>query len=223
VSTAGEDTSWLEGPAEDDTSWLELDDKAVDDEGWLNIEDPNAFVIPSAFKHLVEACMRGTDRVMACDGSYLAYRPMNRAFDKETNPRTKERFAMFCEKGFYRHVGTYDEVQIYELLPGNPYLQKRNYVVGQDKWKDIRQAATAACERKWADYHDILGGMATACKSGHRDKLVAKQLWEDNEEFVKIRQGRGIPTTGGFLAQPPRDMFVNTQGLHKVGFDDRKK
>ena len=80
--------------------------------------------------------------------------------------------------------------------------------------------------------------MATACKSGHRDKLVAKQLWEDmlnqvgitiaqmqgpsekevNENFIAVRQSRGIPTSGNVLARPPSDMMVNTTGLQKVGF-----
>lgn len=239
---ADEDTSWLDPPAPpapatpvDDASWLEVSDAAVDDEGWLNIEDPNAHVIPASFRHLVEACMRGTDRVMACDGSYMVYRPFNRTFDKETNPRTKERFAMFCEKGFYRHIGTYDEVQVYELLPGNPYLQKRTYVLGQSRLKDIQAAVTAACERNWSDYHDILGGIASAIKTG-RDKIFARTMWDDtlnqigvgiqqrkgpserevNEGFVGVRQARGIPTTGGILALQSKDMLINTSGLQKV-------
>jgi hypothetical protein len=218
----------------EDTSWLE--EPAVDDEAWL-VEDPNAGKVTLPFRNLIDSCMRGTDRVMACDGKYLAYRPFNREFDKETNPRTKERFAMFCDKGFYRHVGTYDEVQVYELLDGNPYLQKRDYVVGQDRWKDIRQAANAACERKWSDYHDILGGMASAFKSG-RDKTLARAMWDDtlnqvgitikqmngpsekevNDGFIAVRQSRGIPTRGDTLARPNNDMLINTSGLQKVGF-----
>jgi hypothetical protein len=222
----------MAGEAED-LSWLEVGEPAVvDDEAWLSVEDPNAQSIPASFKHLVEACMRGTDRVMACDGSYMVYRPFNKAFDKETNPRTKERFAMFCEKGFYKHVATYDEVQVYELLPGNPYLQKKQYVLGQSRTRDVQQAARAACDRNWPDYHDILGGIASAIKTG-RDKLFAKVMWDDtlnqigvaikqmngpperevNEGFVAIRNARGIPTTGGILALKAEQMLVNTAGL----------
>lgn len=237
MSGPGYDEDWLEpqAAAADADNWLEVSPAAVDDEGWLNIEDPAAYEIPAAFKHLVNACMRGTDRVMACDGSYMVYRPFNKAFDKETNPRTKERFAMFCEKGFYRHVNTYDEVQVYELLPGNPYLQKRTYVVGQDRLKDARAAAKAACDRNWPDYHDILGGIASAIKTG-RDKLMARAYWDDtlnligvtiqqmqgpserevNEGFVGVRTARGIPTTGGILALQSKDMLINTSGLQKV-------
>lgn len=204
------------------------------EDDWLNITDANAGKVTRAFQHLIDSCMRGTDRVMACDGQYLAYRPYNREKDKETNPRTKERFQMFIEKGYYEHVGTYDEVQIYELLPGNPYRHDRKqYVVGSDYWKDIKQAAKAAVERKWPDYHDILGAMATALKSG-RDPVFAKTMWDDtvnqvciaiqqmggaaapterevNEGFVEVRRARGITGRNGMV-------LLNSAGLQKVGF-----
>lgn len=199
----------------------------------MNIEDPTKGEVAAPFRHLVDSCMRGTNRVMACDGKWLAYRPFNREFDKETNPRTKERMAMFLEKGFYRHVGTYDEVQVYELLEGNPYLQKRDYVVGQDYWADIRKCARAAINREWADYHDLLGGMATALKAG-RDPSFARAVWNDtinqiaiavkqmggksaptekeiNEGFTGIRKARGI-SKGGLI------VTLNSDALQKVGF-----
>lgn len=224
----------------DDTSWLETEAAAPAvvtsaDEGWLDIKDANAGKVKLSFQHLVDSCMRGTDRVMACDGQYLAYRPYNREKDKETNPRTKERFQMFCDKGYYEHIGTYDEVQIYELLPGNPYRHdKKQYVIGQDYWKDIRQAAKAACDRKWSDYHDILGAMATALKTG-RDPGFASTMWADtinqvgimiqqmqgpsekevNEGFIEIRRARGIHGRNGMV-------LLNSATLQKVGFDGRK-
>ena len=220
------------------TDWLDTTPEAAkatpSSDDWLEIEDPNAGKVTRAFQHLIDACMRGTNRVMACDGQYLAYRPFNRAFDKETNPRTKERFAMFLEKGFYKHLGTYDEVQIYELMPGNPYRQERKqYIIGQDYWKDIRTVAKAACERHWADYHDLLGAMATALKSG-RDPGFARTMWQDtlhqiavavkqiggpaaptekeiNEGFIGIRRARGITGAGQI-------MTLDSSGLQKVGF-----
>lgn len=206
------------------------------DDDWLNIEDANAGKTTQAFRHLVDACMRGTDRVMACDGQFLAYRPFNREFDKETNPRTKERMAMFMEKGFYKHLGTYDEVQVYELLPGNPYRhQVKQYIVGKDRWADIRKAATLAMHRAWADYHDLLGAMATAIKAG-RDPMLARMMWEDtinhvgitieqmrrgnpdaptekeiNNAFVQVRADRGIHGRNGMV-------LLQSDKLQKVGF-----
>lgn len=217
-----------------DTSWLDTEQAPADDDAWLKIEDPTAHVIAQPFRHLVDACMRGTNRVMACDGQYLAYRPYNREFDKEVNPRTRERFNMFCERGLYKHLGTYDEVQIFELLEGNPYRHsQKQYVIGQDYWKDIRKVAKAAYDRNWADYHDLLGAMATALKSG-RDPLFAKTLWDDtvnqvavaisqmgpgaptekevNEGFVGVRRARGITGRTGTV------VTLNSNALQKVGF-----
>lgn len=231
-----EDDSWLEPVpvvAEDDTSWLEVGPATVPDaagENWLEIEDPNAGQTTQAFRYLVDACMRGTDRVMACDGHYLAYRPTNRAFDKETNPRTQERFRDFIAAGFYTHLGTYDEVQIYRLEDGSPFRHNRDYVVGKDRWRDIRQAAGLACERKWSDYHDVLGGIATALKSG-RDGKFAKAMFLDmlnqiaimirkmggpaerevNEGFTGVRKARGI-SKGGVVAT------LDTSSLQQVQF-----
>lgn len=214
------DTSWLDGPADDE---------------WLRIEDPTAGKTTLAFQHMVDACMRGTNRVMACDGTWLAYRPYNREFDKEVNPRTRERFLDFQAAGHYKHIGTYDEVQVYELLEGSPFKHKDHYVIGQSYWGDIRQAAKAACERNWSDYHDILGAMASALKGGNRDPGFAKTMWGDalnqvavqikqmngpserevNEGFTGVRKARGI-SRGGVLAT------LDTSGLQKVGFDARK-
>ncbi len=209
------------------TDWL--DEESTDD-SWLDITDPSVGAVTPAFQYLVNACMRGTNRVMACDGQYLAYRPFNREFDKAVNPRTQQRFSDFQAAGHFRHVGTYDEVQIYELLEGSPFRHKANYVAGQDYWRDVRQAATLACERNWPDYHDYLGAMATALKSG-RDPEFAKQMWDDtlhqvavqilnmkgpterevNEGFTGVRRARGI-SQGGVIAT------LNTAGLQKVGF-----
>ena len=231
----GEDTSWLDGPDADE--WLKIEDPNADE--WLKIEDPNAGQTTAAFRHLIDACMRGTDRVMACDGNYLAYRPYNREKDKETNPRTKERFQMFCEKGFYRHVGTYDEVQIYELLEGNPYRHntQKQYVAGQSYWKDIKQAADLACSRNWSEYHDFLGAMATALKGGGRDPGFARTMWLDavnqitaeilrrpgaptekeiNDGFVGVRRARGITGNNGVV-------LLNSNALQKVSFSKSER
>ncbi len=220
-----------------DEDWLDITPTtvtevaaAVEDDSWMDITDANVGKVTLAFQHLVDACMRGTNRVMACDGNYLAYRPFNREFDKEVNPRTRERFADFCAAGHYEHVGTYDEVQIFKLLDGSPFKHKGSYVAGQDYWRDIRQAAKLACERNWPDYHDYLGVMATALKTG-RDPTFAKTIWGDtihqvaiaikqmqgptekevNEGFTGVRKARGI-SKGGVIAT------LDSSGLAKVGF-----
>lgn len=213
------------------TDWLDTEQPPAADDEWLRIEDPNAGVLPLPFRTLIDQCMRGTDRVMASDGQYMCYRPFNREFDKETNPRTKERVAMFLADGKYKHLGTYDEVQVYELTEGNPYRHdKKQYVIGQSYWKDIRQAATAACNRQWVDYHDLLVAICTALKAG-RDPGFARTMWDDtvnqigitiqqmrgpsekevNEGFTGVRRARGL-SKGGVIAT------LNSAALQKVGF-----
>lgn len=217
------------------SDWLDTTPAPAEvEEDWLKIEDPNAGKTTLAFRNLIDQCMRGTNRVMACDGQFMAYRPFNREFDKEVNPRTKERVQMFLEKGFYKHIGTYDEVQIYELLPGNPYRHEaKQYIVGQDYWKDIRKVATCAIHRAWSDYHDLLQTMAIALKTG-RDPGFARTMWTDtinhiavaikqmggpdaptereiNEGFTGIRKARGL-SKGGTL------VTLNSDALQKVGF-----
>jgi hypothetical protein len=213
--------------------WLDDDKPAVAEAADVKIEDANAHVVPAQFADLVASCMRGTDRVMCTNGQYLAYRPYNRDKDKETNPRTKERVAMFLSQGAWIHVGTWDEVQVYELLDGNAYHHKRNYVVGRNMREDMTAVAKAAIERRWPEYHDLLSAMATAMKSG-RDPAFAGQIFKDmlgslgvmiqqiggdsaptereiNEGFVGVRKARGMQSKGSILQ-------IDTSGLQKVGF-----
>lgn len=215
--------------ADTNDDWLDI--PKADDGDWPLIEDPNARKTTREFEHMVNACMRGTNRVMACDGQFLAYRPYNHALDKETNPRTMERFANFQAAGHFEHIGTFDEVQVYRLLEGSPFKQsKKEYVIGKNVWQDIRAAAKAACDRDWATYHDLLGAMAMALKAG-REPHFARAMWNDtlnqigvtikqmkgpteaevNAGFVNVRKARGL-SVGGVVA------VLSTEGLQKVGF-----
>lgn len=220
----------------EDTTWLE--ETPADDDGWLDLEDPNSHRVPGRFKSLVETCMPGTERRMCTWGNYLAYRPYNHLTDKAVNPRTKERFQQLIADGHVKHLGTYDDVQVWEFQKGSLYYHEGNkaYVVGQNYWGDIRQAATLACERKWTEYHDFLEGMAKAMKGGNRDPGFARTMFSDalnqiavavkqiggnaapsereiNEGFVGVRQARGLQTRGSSV------ITLDSSGLQRVGFE----
>lgn len=179
--------------------WLDVSAPASDD-GWLELAAgdgtiKNTTALP--YDALKFACMRGTDRVWACDGHYVAYRPRNREFDKEVNPRTHERHQDFLAAGHYEHVGTFDEVQIFKLLDGSPFKTvRKDYIVGRDYWADIRQAAVIACKREWVDFHDFLEAMAKGIKH-NRTANFAELAWQDalNQIMINIYHRQG-PTPG---------------------------
>lgn len=176
--------------------WLTIETQVAVDDGWLDLSVgdgtiKNTTALP--YDSLKFACMRGTDRVWACDGEYVAYRPFNRTFDKEVNPRTKERHEDFLASGHYEHVGTFDEVQIFKLLEGSPFKTvAKNYVVGRDYWADIREAAKIACRREWVDFHDFLEAMAKGIKH-NRTPAFAESAWVDalNQIMINIYQRTG--------------------------------
>lgn len=174
--------------------WLETApiQESAPDTDWLGLEIPKTRI---PYDELRFSCMRGSGRVWACDGEYVAYRPYNHALDKEVNPRTAERHANFIAAGYYEHVGTFDEVQVFKLLDGSPFKRNtKTFIPGQNLHNDVRQAAIAACDRDWVLYHDILDSIASGLKS-RLTPSYAQTVYEDclAQVFVNIYQ-RGGPT-----------------------------
>ena len=184
----------------DDTSWLD-DDKPV-----AGIEVPKSGL---PYDVLRFSCMRGSGRVWACDGRYVAYRPFNHVLDKEANPAFQERIERFKRAGHFTHVGTFDEVQVFKLDPESPWYAKTDeaYIAGKSLWKDIQHAAKLACARDWTDYHDLLQAMATGMMAG-RGQDFARKCWEDavNQIMINIYQRRG-PT--------PAEIRAGVQNVQK--------
>ena len=54
----------------------------------------------------------GKKKIWASDGAFVWFRR------KLANPATLERHNRFLATGEYKHVGTQDDVEIYELMPG---------------------------------------------------------------------------------------------------------
>jgi hypothetical protein len=187
MTSTGEAVDWLDdvvpaGTTEDD-SWLEIDEIAA----------PKA-ALP--YDPLRFSCMRGSGRVWACDGRYVAYRPFNHALDKQANPAFQERIEKFTRAGHFKHLGTFDEVMVFELLPESPWYAhtSEQYTAGRDLWADIRHAAKLACNRDWRDYADLLEAMAVGMRGGI-DPGFAKKKWEDAVQQIAINiQQRGGPT-----------------------------
>lgn len=161
---------------------------------WIEAESIEAKKSGVPYDSLRFACMRGSGRVWACDGEYAAFRPYNHVLDKKVNPEFQERMQKFREAGHCKHVGTFDEVEVYQLLEGNPWKATvtEKYVAGRNLWADIRHAAKLACAREWRDYTDLLEAMATGMRAG-RDPEFARKAWQDAVEqiMINIYQQRG--------------------------------
>ena len=169
-----------------------LDEAPVGD--WLEADEIAAPKSAVPYEELRFACMRGSGRVWACDGQYVAYRPFNHALDKQSNPAFQERIEKFKRAGHFKHIGTFDEVEVYQLLDGSPWKAKTDeaYIAGKNLWKDIQHAAKLACDRDWVDYRDLLEAMAQGMIAG-RDPEFARQQWEDAvaQIMVAVYQRQG--------------------------------
>jgi hypothetical protein len=180
----------------DEPSFLDIE-VAAPEPSWLEIETIEAPKSALPYDSLRFQCMRGSGRVWACDGRYVAYRPFNHVLDKHANPVFQERVERFQREGHFEHVGTFDEVMIFKLKPESPWYatEDKAYVAGKSLWGDINHAIKLACARDWKDYTDLLEAMASGMLAG-RDPTFARHQWEDALKQVAI----GIYQKGGPLA-----------------------
>ena len=132
----------------------------------------------------------------ACDGRYVAYRPFNHVLDKAANPTFQERVERFNREGHFTHIGTFDEVMVFQLKPESPWYasEDKAYTAGQSLWGDINHAIKLACARDWREYTDLLLAMAQGMMAG-REPAFARQQWEDALKQVAV----GIYQRGGPL------------------------
>jgi len=177
-------------------SFLDIGDEAEAPEPtWLEITTIEAPKAALPYDSLRFACMRGSGRVWACDGRYVAYRPFNHALDKQVNPAFQERIEMFNRAGHFKHLGTFDEVMIFQLEPGSPWYSQEEtvYIAGKSYWGDINHAVKLAMNRDWVEYTDLLEAMAMGMMGNGREPGFARQCWEDavNQIMVNIYQKGG--------------------------------
>lgn len=169
--------------ADSESAWLG-ESAPVSDDAWLKTD---AFALP--YDAVRFQCMRGTGRVWACDGEYVACRPSG------FNPGTAERHASFLASGHYRHVGTFDDVQIFELLPGSPFRRdNRSFIPGVNVWQDMLQCARAAVARDWVLYNDILEEIAKNIKAKYHPDAATQVYGDVLQQIFNSIYLRGGPT-----------------------------
>lgn len=192
----GEVADWLSDPATEpantaDPFALPGDTPGLDQP---SIEVPRADAPYADIKFQV---MQGSSRVWACNGRYVACRPSG------FNPATRQRHARFLKSGHYEHVGTFDDVQVFRLLPGSPFYRTEGDV-RQGSWYELlRAAARAAVARDWGAYVDLLEEIAvrvksapTGTESGDVEPELAKQRFMDTlewlEQLIFMRWSHGV-------------------------------
>jgi hypothetical protein len=188
-------------PADNATpEWLALpEEKLPVLSDWLAVPGIETQKNATSWDGLRFQVMKGTHRVWACDGEYLACRPS--AFANET---ISNRHQKFLRAGHYEHLGTFDDVQVFRVLPGSPFFRNAIDLREAGWYECLRGAALAACQRDWTLYHDVLDEVATRLKStptgtasgdGGVDPTIARDRWDFVlAQIFAMIQMRGGPT-----------------------------
>jgi hypothetical protein len=123
----------------------------------------------------------GKKKIWASDGSFVWFRR------KLANPATLERHNRFLATGEYKHVGTQDDVEIYELMPASPFKRAETINFSELKFYDARrQTIRAAVRRDWATFIDGLEHLAGGIK-GSYDPAMAKTVYNDLLSYVFVQ------------------------------------
>jgi hypothetical protein len=131
----------------------------------------------------------GKKKIWASDGEYVYFRR------KLANPATLERHERFLATGEYKHLGTQDDVEIYQLMPNSPFKRIESVDFGALKFFDARrQTIRAAVRRDWATFIDGLEHLAGGIK-GSYDPAMARTVYNDLLSYVFVQIAmRGGPS-----------------------------
>ena len=176
--SAGED--WLALPAKEPELPDYLRTDALDAPS-VKIEVQRA---DAALKDIRFEVMKGSSRVWACNGRYVACRPSD-----FKNPRIAERHNQFLRTGHYRHVGTFDDVQLFELTEASPWYRTPGDARAGTWYEVLRAAAQAAVARDFGAYVDLLEEIASRLKSAAArsevEQDMARDRFNDTMEYLE--------------------------------------
>lgn len=157
----------------DEFAWL---DAPVDAPIEHSVHTPNVGSVPGEI--MQAGAKLGEDRVWFTDGAFIWFRR------KKANPATLERHNRFTANGDYKHIGTSDDVEVYQLNETSPFkIKPPDRVGGQPRVLDLeqldwynvrRQAAKAAVRRDWQTFSDILAFMREALNRNVGNDTQAK-------------------------------------------------
>lgn len=198
-STASEDLEWLGGEEpspwadEEKTPTTRTKKPAKKRKKTARVESTAKLRGEKARFKDMAGTMLGKKRAWMCDGEYVAFRR------KSANPAILERHNRFMQAGHYAHVGTYDDVELYELQEASPFKRAPLDLLSMTVPMIRRIAAVAACKRDWGTYIDAVQELAGKIKGQvytdgkPADSGFAMQQYTENLEYVfhliRMRQG----------------------------------
>lgn len=159
----------------------------------------------------------GKDRIWACDGEFVYFRPTRMIDGVKTtvaNPTTFERHRGFLAAGHYTWVETQDDVEVYRVNPESPFARKGVYL-GEMSDSDVRrQVAIAACKRDWVAYTDCLEELFGRIKNRGYSGAMAEQVKNDYlaylDQLIAMRGGPTPAECGAGLAGVRKKRGVGT-------------
>jgi len=131
----------------------------------------------------------GRDRIWACDGEYVYFRPTKMIDGVKTvvaNPTTYARHKDALARGHIVHVETQDDVEIYKVSPDSPFARRGLYLGEMPDHQVRRQVAVAACRREWPLYVDALEELAGRIKNRGYDPAFHANVWRDQLAYIDI-------------------------------------
>ncbi|MGH8235394.1 MAG: hypothetical protein ACREXP_00040 [Steroidobacteraceae bacterium] len=157
-------TDWLDTPSPAEPDWLDVGAELPDYLKIPALDAPSPRIevtrADAELKDIRFQVMDGSSRVWACNGRYVACRPAG-----FKNSTIRERHERFLRTKQYRHVGTFDDVQLFELTSASPWYRTPGDVRAGTWYEVLRAAAMAATAKDWGAYVDLLEEIATRLKS----------------------------------------------------------
>jgi hypothetical protein len=125
--------------------------------------------------------LKGTKRGFAIDGTHAFLRR------RTANSLIAERTDNKARKGEYRHVGTFDDVEVYEISEDSP-LRRKKQDLGELSIESIEKAIIlAACKREWRLYYDAVSELAYRYKNSNLPGETSETILQTTMKYLHLR------------------------------------
>ena len=125
--------------------------------------------------------LKGSKRAFAIDGTHAF---MRRA---KANPSIIERTEAKARSGEYRHVGTFDDVEVYEIADDSPLRRKKKNLAELTIPRIEAEIVRAGTKRDWKLYYDATAELAYRYKNGDLPVATAHTMLQSTMKYLHQR------------------------------------